>query len=96
MIPHYNTSIISDAFHRRCVVFAATSVTKTFHESVNNPKPRWIIDNIMIDRSHVGFEGMFVNVYIKGGKEWEHDWFYVQFDSPVTTLELSLDFLCGW
>jgi hypothetical protein len=35
---------------------------------------------------------MFVNFYLKGGKEREHDRLYVQFDSPVTTLELSLAF----
>jgi hypothetical protein len=55
----------------------------------------------MIDRSHIRLEGMFVNIYPEGCKEREHDWFYVQFDSPVTALELSLAFcvvdniLCG-
>jgi hypothetical protein len=38
---------------------------------------------------------MFVNVYLEGCKEWEHDRFYVQCDSPAIILELFLVYLGG-
>jgi hypothetical protein len=38
---------------------------------------------------------MFVNVYLEGRKEWEHDMFYVQGDSFAIVLELFLPFLGG-
>jgi hypothetical protein len=57
---------------------------------MNNVKPCCFIYNIVIDRSHVRFEGMFVNVYFEGCKEWEYDRFYVQYDSPAIVLELLI------
>jgi hypothetical protein len=38
---------------------------------------------------------MFVNVYLKGSKEWEQDRFYVQCDSLAIVLESFLAFLGG-
>ncbi len=38
---------------------------------------------------------MFVNVDLKGCKEWEHDRFYVQCDSLSIVLEYFLAFLGG-
>jgi hypothetical protein len=38
---------------------------------------------------------MFLNAYLKGCKEWEHDRYYVQCDSLAIVLELFLAFLGG-
>ncbi len=68
---------------------------------MNNVKPCYFINNIAVDRSHIRFECMFVNVYLEGCKEWEHDGFYVQCDSFAIVLELFWLFwvvdsvLCG-
>ncbi len=64
---------------------------------MNNVNPCCFIYNIVIDRSHVRFKGMFVNVYFEGCKckEREHDKVYIQCDSPAIVLELFLAFLGG-
>jgi hypothetical protein len=62
---------------------------------MNNVKPCYFINNIVIDRSHIRFECMFVNVYLEGCKEREHEGYYVQCDSFAIVLELFLAFLGG-
>ncbi len=75
---------ISHVLHRCCVVFAITFVMKISHESMNNVKPCCFIYNIVIDRSHVRFEGMFVK---KNGS-------ITGFMSNVTLLQVFWD--CFW